>query len=296
MIKENKMKAASIIILVDPQNGFARDGLTAGQGGSLYVPDGGAIAIPAARLIRQACSSTIILSQDFHPSNHISFASNHAGASPMSEIFLKRGDYSLYQVVDGPQEGAFRQTLWSDHCIQGTESALFLDMIMDELPRGLNNLLRQPVSLPVLTGADDRGNTFYVIRKGARTDLDSYGIAIENDGVSTTSAPFVFNCIANGLKASGLEEADISIGGLATNFCVEFSHKDIYEYLVPMLNLRGMKTRVGLMTDVSRGIPIPVPGGEWPDLDAAVKRMAAIGTVETTTEEVISAMHRNYEL
>ena len=284
---------ANIIIIVDPQNGFARDGLTCEQGGSLYVPDGMAIAEPAAGLIRHASRSVIILSQDFHPRNHISFASNHYQASPMSEIFLKRGVHSLYEVAGGPEEGTFRQTLWTDHCVQGTESALFIDPIMNELPKDLNMLLYQTVSLPVLMGEDDRGNTFFIIRKGARTDLDSYGIATENDGVSTTSAPFIFNYIANGLRASGAEEAGIYIGGLATNFCVEFSHKDVYEYLVPMLNVRGISTNVGIMTDACRGIPVPVPGGAWPDLDAAPKRMAALGTTETTTDEVISAMLRD---
>ncbi len=279
---------AKIIIIVDPQNGFARDGLTREQGGSLYVPDGMVVAEPAANLIRQASGSIIILSQDFHPSNHISFASNHKGALPMSEIFLKRGGHGLYQVVDGPEEGAFRQTLWSDHCVQGTDSALFVKPIMDELPDGLKTILFENVFMPVLTGTDDRGNSYYVIRKGARTDLDSYGIATENDGISTTSAPFVFNCIANRLEAAGFKEADISIGGLATNFCVEFSHKDVYEYLVPMLTVRSISTRVGLMTDASRGITISVPGGAWPDLDSAAKRMAALGTFETTTEDVIS--------
>lgn len=284
------MTTANIIILVDPQNGFARDGLTAEQGGSLYVPDSWAIVEPAARLIRQASDSIILLSQDFHPSNHISFASNHKGAAPMSEIFLKRGDHGLYQVVDGPEEGAFQQTLWNDHCVQGTESALFVEPIMDELPEDLNSLLRQTVPLPALIGKDNRGNTFFVIRKGARTDLDSYGLATENDGVTTTSVPFVFNHIANELQSSGVKEAHISIGGLATNFCVEFSNKDVHEYLVPMLNTQGIKTRVGIMTDVSRGIPISIPGGAWPDLDSAAKRMANLGTIETTSDEVIGAM------
>jgi len=55
------MTASNIIILVDPQNGFAIDGLTPEQGGSLYVPGGEAIAEPAGRLIRQARNSIIIL-------------------------------------------------------------------------------------------------------------------------------------------------------------------------------------------------------------------------------------------
>ncbi|MBN1626154.1 MAG: hypothetical protein JW944_06475, partial [Deltaproteobacteria bacterium] len=185
--------------------------------------------------------------------------------------------------------GAFSQTLWNDHCVQGTESALFVGPIMDELPEDLNKLLRGNVPLPVLTDTDNRGNTFYVIRKGARTDLDSYGLATENDGITTTSVPFVFNHIANDLKASGVAETNIYIGGLATNFCVEFSNKDVHEYLVPMLRVRDIKIMVGIMTDVSRGIPITVPGGAWPDLGSATKRMAAFGTVETTTDRIIAA-------
>lgn len=286
------MITANIIILVDPQNGFARDDLTQEQGGSLYVPGGEAIAEPAARLIRQASDSIIILSQDFHPRDHISFASNHRGAAPMSEIFLKRGDQGLYQVADGAEKGAFSQTLWNDHCVQGTGSALFVRPIMDELPEDLNKLLHQNVPLPVLMDTDDRGNTFFVIRKGARTDLDSYGLVTENDGITTTSVPFVFNYIANELKDLGAEEAYIAIGGLATNFCVEFSNKDVHEYLVPMLRVRGIKTRVAIMTDVSRGIPITVPGGKWPDLDAATKRMAGFGSVGTTSDKVMLSMQR----
>jgi len=207
----------------------------------------------------------------------------------MSEIFLKRGDHGLYRVSDNREQGAFSQTLWSDHCIQGTESAMFVGPVMDELPEDLNRLLHRSVPLPVLTDTDDRGNTFFVIRKGARTDLDSYGLATENDGVTTTSVPFVFNYIANMLKDAGVEKANIAIGGLATNFCVEFSNKDVHEYLVPMLRIRGIKTGVGIMTDVSRGIPIAVLGGAWPDLDSAPNRMAALGTLKTTTDEVISA-------
>jgi hypothetical protein len=42
-----------------------------------------------------------------------------------------------------------------------------------------------------------------------------------------------------------------------------------------------------LLTDISSGIPIAVPDGSWPDLASASKRMAALGTKETTTDDVI---------
>ncbi len=280
------MTTHTIVFLIDIQNGFANDGLTPAQGGSLYVPGGEKVGEPAANLLRNLSNATVVLSQDFHPADHISFASNHAGAAPFSNINLKRGDDGQYKVTEGTTEGTVLQTLWLDHCKQGTESTLFVDPIMGELPAGLRQEVQQHIPSAVLASTDDRGNNFYVIRKGTHSDLDSYGIATENDSITTTAAPPTFALIADNLQSAGVKDVNIHIGGLATNFCVAFSHNDVYKYLLPELEARGIKAQVHLLTDISAGIPdafVP-PGFE---VSTALNKMAALGTKQTTTDDVI---------
>ncbi|MDD3029027.1 MAG: hypothetical protein PHS57_01910 [Alphaproteobacteria bacterium] len=283
------MKAETIVFLIDIQNGFAKNDLTPEQGGSLYVPGGENVGEPAARLIHNLSNSIIVLSQDFHPADHISFASNNPSAAPLSVVQLKKGADDKYLVAKEGEEGTLPQTMWLTHCIQGTESALFVDPVMSELPEGLKNKLFRHVSGETLSGADERGNSFYVIRKGMRSDLDSYGVETENDGISKTKASVVFEVIAERLNEKGVTSANVFVGGLATNFCVEFSHSDICKSFVPELNKRGIREDVYFLTDISAGIPIATSDGSWPDLDSATTRMAAFGTTEATTEDVIRA-------
>lgn len=88
------------LILVDIQNDFV-------PGGNLPVPGGDAI-IPLVNSL-QASFSLVVATQDWHPQNHKSFASNHPGKVPFERIDL----HGLGQV------------LWPDHCVQGTPGAEF---------------------------------------------------------------------------------------------------------------------------------------------------------------------------
>jgi nicotinamidase/pyrazinamidase len=88
------------LILVDIQNDFL-------PGGALPVPGGDAI-IPVANEL-QRHFGLVILTQDWHPAGHKSFASNHKGKKPFAIIELE----------------GLKQTLWPDHCIQGTAGAGF---------------------------------------------------------------------------------------------------------------------------------------------------------------------------
>lgn len=88
------------LILVDLQNDFC-------HGGNLAVPDGDAV-IPLANELQQLFD-IIIATKDWHPENHLSFASSHAGK--------KIGD--VVQVHGLPQ------MLWPDHCVQNTRGAEF---------------------------------------------------------------------------------------------------------------------------------------------------------------------------
>lgn len=88
------------LIIVDVQNDFL-------PGGSLPVPGSDSIIRVINNL--QEKFDLIVATQDWHPANHMSFASNHPGKKPFDEINL----------------GGMKQILWPDHCIQGTSGAEF---------------------------------------------------------------------------------------------------------------------------------------------------------------------------
>ncbi|HNL06271.1 MAG TPA: bifunctional nicotinamidase/pyrazinamidase [Chitinophagales bacterium] len=92
------------LILVDIQNDFV-------EGGALAVPDGNAVVSIANRL--QKVFPLVIATQDFHPSDHASFAANHSGSEIGDVIDL----YGLLQI------------LWPVHCVQGTTGAAFVDSL-----------------------------------------------------------------------------------------------------------------------------------------------------------------------
>lgn len=335
------MKNVTIFASIDQQQGFSRYDIPQTEGGCLYVPGGEATGEPTARLIDHLYDGVVILSQDFHPADHIGFMENHPGViahrmdrlraaghpeellnalvidvltMPFDDILLKERqgrmravafrDGDVWRAVDTDDKGyitavraeaaaasatedALPQTLWRKHCVRGSRSALPDEAVLDALPRPLAELIRTDDISSVLGGEDDRGNLYRVVRKGMRSDMDSYGVATENDGVSLTAAPDVFADIADRLAAKGVERADILIGGLATNFCVEFSHNDIQTYLVPALRARGIETSVTLVSDLTAGIPIAVPGGAWPDLAAAPARMEAAGTRSLQLDDLL---------
>lgn len=91
---------ADVLIAVDVQNDFC-------AGGALTVPGGEQVAPIISALSRRF--RHVVLSQDWHPPGHLSFASSHPGRSPYHQI----------EAAYGPQ------VLWPDHCVQGTPGADF---------------------------------------------------------------------------------------------------------------------------------------------------------------------------
>ena len=159
--------SANALIVVDLQNDFCPGGALAVNGGDEIVP-------LVNRLIGEF--DHVVLTQDWHPAGHSSFASSHPGADPFSTIEMPYGP----------------QTLWPDHCVQGTKGAEFhadLEWTKAEL----------------------------VIRKGFRSAIDSYSTFFENDHETPTG-------LAGYLRERGLH--DLTFVGIATDFCVAYSALD----------------------------------------------------------------------
>lgn len=125
-----------VLLAIDVQYDFL-------PGGALAVPDGDAVLAPINALARRFVThgGHLVLTQDWHPPHHASFASSHPGSEP-------------FQTTDMPYG---RQVLWPDHCVQGTRGA--------EISRGLE----------CATAAE------LVLRKGFRKDVDSYSAFREAD-------------------------------------------------------------------------------------------------------------------
>ena len=154
------------LLVIDIQNDFC-------PGGALAVPGGDTI-VDGINTIMPGFNA-VILTQDWHPAGHSSFASTHPGKTP----------YDIIDMSYGPQ------VLWPDHCIQGTDGAAF--------HARLN------------TTAD------LILRKGFRSDLDSYSVFFENDKKTPTG-------LEGYMWTRGLNQ--LTLVGLATDFCVNYSAQD----------------------------------------------------------------------
>ncbi|KAI8334776.1 isochorismatase hydrolase, partial [Chlamydoabsidia padenii] len=123
------------LILVDLQNDFM-------ETGTLPVPHASDILPNVQRLISYADSTDTLLvaSMDWHPKNHKSFASNHAGKKPLDSVEL------TYKGITSTQ------VLWPDHCIQGTPGANIVSPITAKL----------------------------IVRKGTNPEIDSYSAFADN--------------------------------------------------------------------------------------------------------------------
>ena len=155
------------LVVIDLQNDFC-------PGGALAVAGGDDIVPVVNRMIAE--HEHVVLTQDWHPAGHSSFASTHDGKQPFETIDMPYGP----------------QTLWPDHCVQGTKGAQFHPDL-------------------VWTRAE------LIIRKGFRKTIDSYSAFFENDHKTPTG-------LGGYLKERGI--GSITLVGLATDFCVAYSALD----------------------------------------------------------------------
>jgi nicotinamidase/pyrazinamidase len=158
---------SDVLLAIDLQADFM-------PGGALAVDEGHTI-VPLVNTL-MGVFRNVVVTQDWHPPDHASFASRHEGAQPFDTKRLHYGD----------------QTLWPDHCVQGSAgAALHPDLALDL--------------------------AFLILRKGMQGSVDSYSAFVEADGVTSTG-------LAALLKARGLKR--IFACGLATDYCVAFSALD----------------------------------------------------------------------
>lgn len=128
------------LIIIDVQNDFCPGGALAVAGGDEIVPVINDL---------QTRYATRVLTQDWHPADHSSFADNHDGAAP----------FSMIEAPYGPQ------VLWPRHCVQGSDGAAF------------HSELRQDADLIIRKGfrsAIDSYSAFYENDHETPTGLDGY--------------------------------------------------------------------------------------------------------------------------
>ncbi len=154
-------------LVIDVQNDFCPGGALAVAGGDEIIPE-------INRMLRDY--PVRVFTQDWHPLGHSSFASTHPGSSAFSEIDMPYG----------------RQTLWPDHCLQGTDGAAFHE-----------DLHSDPADM--------------ILRKGFRHEVDSYSAFFENDQTTPTG-------LEGYLRSRGVNR--VMLAGLATDFCVAWSALD----------------------------------------------------------------------
>jgi nicotinamidase/pyrazinamidase len=167
MVERIALTDHDVLLVVDVQNDFC-------PGGALAVEGGDEVVSVINRLGRGF--PHVLMTQDWHPKEHKSFASSHPGRQPFETIEMPYG----------------AQTLWPDHCVQGTAGADFHPEL--DLPK-----------------------TELIVRKGFRPEIDSYSAFFENDHTTRTG-------LAGYLRDRQLRR--LFVVGLATDYCVHYSAVD----------------------------------------------------------------------
>ncbi|MCZ6641898.1 MAG: bifunctional nicotinamidase/pyrazinamidase [Gammaproteobacteria bacterium] len=161
------------LLLIDLQPDFL-------PGGALAVDEGDHILEGVAELLSDPGFDLVVATQDWHPVDHVSFASNNPGRSPFEVI-------DLY---------GHSQTLWPDHCVQGTLGAqLHPELNWDRID--------------------------LILRKGSDPAVDSYS-AFRNNFNAEGDRPTTG--LSGYLHARGVHE--VTLAGLARDYCVAWSAED----------------------------------------------------------------------
>ncbi len=181
------------LLIIDVQNDFC-------PGGALAVAGGDEVVVVIHKIA--PFFEHVILTQDWHTPGHQSFASAHAGKQPFEQVELSYG----------------AQTLWPDHCVQGSQGAEFHPAL--QLPQAE-----------------------LILRKGFRSEIDSYSAFFENDRATATG-------LAGYLRERGL--ARVFLAGLAYDYCVGFSALDARRLGFPAVIVQDACRAIDLNGSVHR--------------------------------------------
>lgn len=187
-----QISSQDVLLIIDVQNDFCPGGALAVAGGDEIIP----VIHTIAPLFQH-----IILTQDWHSPHHQSFASAHPGKHPFEQIELNYGP----------------QTLWPDHCVQGTPGADFHPALF-------------------LTQAE------LILRKGFRPQIDSYSAFFENDRATGTG-------LRGYLRERGFTR--VFLAGLAYDYCVGYSALDARRLGVPAIIIRDACRAIDLNGSVA---------------------------------------------
>ena len=201
------------LILVDIQNDFV-------PGGALQVAEGDQVVPVANRLMPMF--DLVVATQDWHPADHLSFASQHPDKKAGNMIKLHGQN----------------QILWPDHCVQNTFGA--------ELVAGL-----------------DKNRIDRVFTKGTNRQVDSYSGFFDNDYRQATG-------LGEFLKQKGV--TDVSILGLATDYCVKFT----------ALDARQLSFKTFVIEDGCRGVNLNPS-----DVSKALEQMQRAGVKIVQSKRLI---------
>ena len=184
--------AVRALIVVDLQNDFM-------PGGALSVPYGDAVVPVANRVMRNF--DVVVASQDWHPANHGSFASQHPGKKPGEVVDLNGLD----------------QILWPDHCVEGTEGAAFhrdlaVDTFAKIFPKGANLGLDSYSAFFDNAHRKSTGMADYLREQGI-TDLYLLGLAtdycVKFSALDAVECGFKVCVIEDGCRGIDLHNRDV---------------------------------------------------------------------------------------
>lgn len=187
--QEHFMRSDTALLVVDAQYGFM-------PGGGLPV-EGGDAVVPVINRIAPRFAN-VVLTQDWHPRDHVSFAASHPGRAPFETIRLPYGE----------------QVLWPTHCVQGThDAALHADLRIDHAQLIVRKGFRRELdSYSAFVEADRRTTTGLAAYLGARGIRALYLCGLATDYCVAWSA---LDARAAGFEATVVEDAcrAIDLGG-----------------------------------------------------------------------------------
>ena len=187
------MKNKKALIIVDVQNDFC-------ESGSLAVPQSNSIIAVINELMISGDYDKVIATQDFHPSDHMSFASNN-NAELFSDLELDNGEI---------------QKMWPDHCVQGTLGA---DFHKDLNLKTIDKIVKKGMHSNI-----DSYSGFFDNDKSSKTELDDYlkinnivevdivGLALDycvsDTALDSKKLGYKTNILIKGTKATGLIDSE----------------------------------------------------------------------------------------